>query len=226
MPLIESTRIVSATNHNIDLWMDGEACSFYVEQRRQFCTFLELLDLYFSAPLCTDCALSDPFPPNDPPDISPSSWNEDVAWCLGGDFLTTIRKERKKDPDFGFRCKRCDKNLQPWAGDDVYVVSYYMEDHYRFLLAKPGQVKPSRARQRQIKNLYGNRCFACDKEGQLHIDHINPRSSGGDAAFRNLQPLCDPCGQLKGNSIPEEVGVHGTMYFGPYPFDGYEGLFW
>jgi len=226
MPLIEPTRVDSATDYKINLWMTGEVCRFYVEQRRRFCTFLELLDLYFSAPLCTYCAFSDPFPPNGPPDISPVNWKEDVAWCLGEDFPTTIRKERKRDPDFGFHCKHCDENLQPWAGDDVYVVSYHMEDHYRFPLVRPGQIVPSRTLQRQIKNLYGNRCFRCDKEGQLHIDHINPRNSGGDAAFRNLQPLCEPCGQLKGKSIPEEVGVHDIMYFGPYPSDGYEGLFW
>jgi len=160
MPLIEPSRVDLATEHKIDVWMTGEACRFYVEQRRRFCTFLELLDLYFSAPLCTDCALSDPFVRNEPPDISPKNWKEDVTWCIGEDFLTTIRKERKKAPDFGFRCKHCPATLQPWAGDDVYVVSYCMEDHYRFLLAEPGQIQPSRKRQQQIKNLYGNRCFA------------------------------------------------------------------
>jgi len=184
------------------------------------------LDLSFSAPLCTYCALSDPFPPNGLPDISPVNWKKDVVWCLGEDFLTTIYEKRKRDPDFGFHCKHCDINLQPWAGDDVYVASYHMEDHYRFPLVRPGQIEPPRKLQRQIKDLYDNRCFGCNKEGQLHIDHINPRSNGGDATFRNLQPLCETCGQLKGNGIPEEVGVHDTMYFGPYPSDGYEDLFW
>jgi len=226
MPLIEPTRVDLATEYNINRWMTGEACRFYVEQRRRFCTFLELLDLYFSAPLCTDCALSDPFPSYGPPDISLRNWREDVAWCLGEEFLRTIRKERRRDPDFGFRCRHCWTNLQPWAGDDVYVVSYHVEDHYRFPLVRPGQVQPSRALQQQIKDLYENRCFACNEVRPLHIDHINPRSNGGDAAFRNLQPLCERCGQLKGNSIPEEVGVHDTMYFSPYPSGGYEGLFW
>ena len=151
MPLIETTRVDSATDYNINLWMTGEVCRFYVEQRWQFCT----LDLYFSAPLCTYCAHSDPFPPNEPPDISPGTWKEDVAWCLDEGFLTTIRIERNRDPDFGFHCKNCDRNLQPWAGDDVYVVSYHMEDHYRFPLVRPGQIVPSRTLQQQIKDLYG-----------------------------------------------------------------------
>ena len=226
MPIIEPPHVDPATDHNINLWITGETCRFYVEQRRRFCTFLELLDLHFSAPICEDCALSDMFPPYGPPDISNRSWREDVAWCLGEDVLSTIRKERKEDPDFGFRCKRCYKNLQPWISDDVYVVTYHLEDHYRFPLIKPGQIEPSRTVQRQIKNLYDNRCFGCNKKGQLHLDHINPRSNGGDAAFRNLQPLCESCGQLKGDKIPDEIGVHDTMYFGPSPSDGYEGLFW
>jgi hypothetical protein len=53
-----------------------------------------------------------------------------------------------------------------------------------------------------------------------------PRFHGGDAAFRNLQPLCTRCGQKKGNTLPTEVSVYSDLYFGPYPSDAYEGLFW
>ena len=114
------------------------------------------------------------FPQDGLPDISSGSWKDDIAWCIGEDFLSTIKKELKEDPYFGLRCKHCDKNLQPWNGDDVYVVSYHLEDHYRFPLIKPGQIEPSRKVQRQIKDLYGNRCFGCNKKKKLHIDHIIP----------------------------------------------------
>jgi hypothetical protein len=226
MSLIEPTHVDPATEYNINLWITGETCRFYVEQRRQFCSFLEQLDLYFSAPICTECASSDMFPPGGFPDISYRSWKEDVAWCLGEDFLSTIKKELNEDPDFGFRCKHCYKNLQPWARDDVYIVRYHLEDHYRFPLIKQGQIEPSRVVQKQIKSLYDNRCFGCNKKRRLNIDHINPRSNGGNAEFRNLQPLCEDCGQLKGDRIPNEIIVHDIMYFGLYPSDGYEGLFW
>jgi len=224
---IEPTHLDTATERMITEWVTGEVCRFYVEQRRRFRTYLDLLDLSFSAPLCESCASSDPFLPSGPPDISPRSWRNEIAWVVGGeDVLATVRKERRRDPDFGFRCKRCGTTLQPWAGDDVYVVSYHVEDHYRFPLVRPGQVKPSPATQQLIEDLYGNRCFSCKKKRPLHIDHINPRSNGGDGIFRNLQPLCEPCGQAKANRTPEEIAVHDTMYFGPYPSDGYEGLFW
>ncbi len=226
MSLIETPHIDFKTENNIDLWITGETCKFYVEQRRRFCNFLELLDITLSAPMCLDCANSDIFPPDGPPDISCSTWKKDVSSCLGEEFLFTIKKELKDNPGFGFQCKHCYKKLQPWARDEIYVVTYHLEEHYRFPLIASGQIQPSRKIQKQIKNLYDNRCFRCNKKVELHIDHINPRSNGGDAAFRNLQPLCHECGQLKGNKIPDEVGVHDTMYWGPYPSDGYEGLFW
>jgi HNH endonuclease len=226
MSLIQLTRPDRATDHMIAQWMTGEVCRVYVEQRRRFWSHLELLDLYCSAPLCESCAWADPFSPSGPPDISPRSWKDDIAWVVGEDVLATVRKERRKDANFGFICKRCSTTLQPWAGDDVYVVSCHVEDHYRFPLIRPGQIRPSRTIEQHIKDLYGNRCFSCKRKRPLHVDHINPRSNGGDGAFRNLQSLCEPCGQAKGNRIPKEVGVHDTMYFGPYPSDGYEGLFW
>ena len=226
MPLIEPTHIDPATEHNIDLWITGETCRFYVDQRRRFCNFIELLDIYFTAPICMDCATSEICPPDGPPDISYNTWEEDIIWHLGEDHLSTIKSELKDGSDCGFLCKRCDKYLEPWAGDDIYIVTYHLEDHYHFPLIRPGQIQPSHARQKQIKDLYDNRCFGCNKKAKLHIDHINPRSNGGDAEFRNLQPLCEKCGQLKGDKIPDEVGVHNAMYFGPYPSDGYEGLFW
>ena len=81
--------------------------------------------------------------------------------------------------------------------------------------------------QKQILKLYENICFGCNAGNRtLHIDHIVPQSKGGDAAFRNLQPLCEHCGNLKGNNSPEVVEIWNTSYFGPYPSDSYEHMFW
>ncbi len=210
----------------ISQWMSGEVCRFYVGQRRRFCTHLQLLDLWFLAPLCESCAASELFLSHRPPDISSRNWRDDISWVVDDDVLKTIRRERRRDPDFGFHCKRCGTVLRSWDGDDLYVTSYHVEDHYQFPLIRPGQIRPSPKTQELIKDLYGSRCFSCKKKRSLHIDHINPRSNGGDGIFRNLQPLCEPCGQVKANKIPEEVTVHNSMYFGPYPSDAYEGLFW
>ncbi len=226
MPLVEVPKIVSAGEYQIDRWMTSEVCYFYVAQRKVHCSFVEILDLWLQAPLCSDCAFSEPFPPQGLPDILPTNWKRDIAWVLGEDALSITVRERRKDSAFGFQCKRCATSLRPWEGDEVYVVSYHLEDHYRFPLIQHGQIEPSKRTQAQIKALYDHRCFCCRCTEPLHIDHILPRSKGGNAAFRNLQPLCEDCGNKKSDQLPEEVTVYSTMYFGPHPSDTYEGLFW
>jgi hypothetical protein len=41
-----------------------------------------------------------------------------------------------------------------------------------------------------------------------------------------LQPLCEDCGQLKGDLMPEEIDIYSDIYFGEEPPDNFEGLFW
>jgi 5-methylcytosine-specific restriction endonuclease McrA len=78
-----------------------------------------------------------------------------------------------------------------------------------------------------IKKFYQGKCFRCERSDvKLHIDHIVPQSKGGDAAFRNLQPLCEKCGNEKGDDMPSDLEFYSDLYFGPYPSDSYEGLFW
>ena len=47
----------------------------------------------------------------------------------------------------------------------------------------------------------GHLCQACKRKGRLTkascVDHIKPKSQGGDNAMTNLQSLCDTCHQLK-----------------------------
>lgn len=224
--LVEPSRIDAATEHMIDQWMTSEACAFYVKERRAYCTFLQLLDYWMHAPLCLDCALSQPLPHSRLPDVSPPRWQNDLSWAVGATTLRRTRRALREDPEFAYRCKRCRKLLRPWAGDELYVVSYHLEDHYRFPLVRTAQVEPSNQVKEHIKHLYRYRCFGCRRKRPLHIDHVLPRSKGGDAAFRNLQPLCEHCGDEKGDREPEEVTIYSDMYFGPYPSDGYEGLFW
>lgn len=213
--------------HELDLWTRAECYRFYVSERRSTCTFLERMDLWLRAPVCEGCILSDPFHQYQLPDISSSNWKNDIAWKLGEDILASVTQELEDDPEFAFRCKRCHRDLAPWNGDAVHVVPYHLEEHYGIPLYTPGQKKPSEKVRKQILKLYGNVCFACGSVGPgVHIDHILPQSSGGDAVFRNLQPLCEACGQRKGHSLPENIDVWSNIYFGREPSDGYEGLFW
>jgi len=213
--------------HEDNLWVKSECYRFYVQQRRLCCNFLQIMDLWLIAPCCAKCALSDPFAGNEIPDIVPESWELDLLLNVGQSVLQQTKHTLRENPDFCFFCKMCLCELRPWMNSEIYVVSYHLEEHYGIPLETPQRKKPSQRLREQIIKLYDNKCFGCNSgENYLHIDHILPKTAGGDAAFRNLQPLCESCGNRKGNNLPEEIKVSSTIYFGPYPSDGYEGLFW
>jgi len=214
-------------HHEDELWVSSECYLFYVKQRRLNCTFMEIMDLWLLAPYCGDCAISDPFEGARYPDMTPDTWEIDLLSKVGSGTLERTQRQLKEDPNFSYLCKRCGKELRPWDNDEVYVVSYHLEEHYGIPLETPGQKEPPKRLKQQIKKLYDYKCFRCDSSNSyLCIDHIVPRACGGDAAFRNLQPICEMCGNIKGSKLPKEVRVYLTIYFGPYPSDSYEGLFW
>jgi 5-methylcytosine-specific restriction endonuclease McrA len=228
MPRIEPYIPNPQEQHEDDLWIKSECYRFYVKQRQLHCTFKQIMDLWLLAPYCTECALSDPFESNRFPDILPNTWESDLLLHVGQDTLNQTQQALSENPGYYFLCKHCGKELRPWQDSEIYVISYHLEEHYGIPLETPRKKNPSKKLRKQIIKLYNNKCFACDLTGQrnLNIDHLIPQSAGGDSAFRNLQPLCESCSNLKGNKLPKEIEVYSTIYFEPYPSDSYEGLFW
>ncbi|MDP8910481.1 MAG: HNH endonuclease [Actinomycetota bacterium] len=52
----------------------------------------------------------------------------------------------------------------------------------------------------------GWRCVYCGtSEGRLTLDHVVPRSRGGDSVWENVVTACAPCNHRKGNRLLEEV---------------------
>src|ERR671923_384498 len=52
----------------------------------------------------------------------------------------------------------------------------------------------------------GWRCAYCGTStGRLTLDHVVPRSRGGDSVWENVVTSCAPCNLKKGNRLPEEV---------------------
>jgi len=45
----------------------------------------------------------------------------------------------------------------------------------------------------------GYKCRECGISDRLTIDHIVPKDEGGNDHVNNLQTLCYPCNQRKGN---------------------------
>lgn len=226
---LEPATISNALAHEIGLSEESEVYRFYAKERRKHCTTSEIMNLWLLVPYCYDCALNESWDGIVDPCIGPDDWAEDLRSHVGDAVVTQAEDNVRHLPDFGFSCKRCGTGIQPWNGDEMSVARVHVEERFAVPMETPGRQKPSRELARRIKRYYDCRCFGCarhESEGVLHIDHIFPQSKGGTAAFRNLQPLCERCGNEKGDSLPEEVDVCSTMFFGAPPSDSYEGLFW
>jgi 5-methylcytosine-specific restriction endonuclease McrA len=75
-------------------------------------------------------------------------------------------------------------------------------------------IRVPRAVQRKISRraLFardGWRCVYCGSNGgRLTLDHVVPRSRGGDSVWENVVTSCAPCNLRKGNRTVEEAGLH------------------
>jgi 5-methylcytosine-specific restriction endonuclease McrA len=56
----------------------------------------------------------------------------------------------------------------------------------------------------------GNRCQYCGDSypnSQLSLDHVTPRSRGGDTCWENVVTCCLTCNSRKGDRTPQEAGM-------------------
>jgi 5-methylcytosine-specific restriction endonuclease McrA len=53
----------------------------------------------------------------------------------------------------------------------------------------------------------GYECVYCGNKKNLTIDHVIPKSRGGDNSWTNLVTCCSPCNRRKGDRTPEEIGM-------------------
>lgn len=67
--------------------------------------------------------------------------------------------------------------------------------------------RKNRLRQR-VYDLHGAHCVYCGthiaKPGKYTLDHLQPRSRGGDKSIENLRPSCLTCNQSKADRTPAE----------------------
>lgn len=64
-------------------------------------------------------------------------------------------------------------------------------------------------------SLYDENCFYCDGPGGA-VDHLMPRSRGGEDRLYNLVPACQPCNSSKGTNTPQEwYAKYGSKVFRP-----------
>jgi 5-methylcytosine-specific restriction endonuclease McrA len=82
-------------------------------------------------------------------------------------------------------------------------------------------IRVPRAEQRKISRraLFARDEWSCvycgTSGGRLTLDHVVPRSRGGDSVWENVVTACAPCNLRKGDRLPEEVSM--TMRRTPRP---------
>lgn len=118
-----------------------------------------------------------------------------------------------------------DENLQTYDFDDWVQLSALMKEHKNGFVHSPSmrvaipevirltkydrlpkqEVKFSR---RNIYEHYGNKCCYCGKKfrtNELNLDHVLPRSRGGQTNWNNIVLSCIPCNTKKDCRTPEEA---------------------
>jgi 5-methylcytosine-specific restriction endonuclease McrA len=81
---------------------------------------------------------------------------------------------------------------------------------------------PQQARALSRKNILMRdryACQYCQKSGnsaQLTLDHVHPRSRGGESTWENLVACCHSCNNRKGSRTPEEANM--KLVRQPRPF--------
>ncbi|MEN8234282.1 MAG: HNH endonuclease [Actinomycetota bacterium] len=53
----------------------------------------------------------------------------------------------------------------------------------------------------------GHRCQYCGRQAE-NLDHVVPRSQGGEHSWRNVVAACRRCNTKKGGRTPAEAGLH------------------
>src|SRR3954464_15319012 len=51
-------------------------------------------------------------------------------------------------------------------------------------------------------------CQYCGSRSNLTVDHVIPRSKGGDSSWTNIVASCAPCNRRKGDHLPQHIGMH------------------
>ena len=91
------------------------------------------------------------------------------------------------------------------SATDTYVWPHVIRLLHYVRVPKAIQRKISR---RALFARDGWRCQYCGSNGgKLTLDHIVPRSRGGDSIWENVVTSCAPCNLRKGDRAPEEVGM-------------------
>jgi len=64
-----------------------------------------------------------------------------------------------------------------------------------------------RVNRHRIMRRDGYSCVYCGNKKELTIDHVIPKSKGGDNSWKNLVTCCSPCNLKKGDKLLHETNM-------------------
>jgi 5-methylcytosine-specific restriction endonuclease McrA len=73
----------------------------------------------------------------------------------------------------------------------------------------PRDIHRRRITRKAVLARDGWTCQYCgSNRPSLTVDHVIPRSRGGESVWENIVASCAPCNRKKGNRLPREVSMH------------------
>lgn len=79
--------------------------------------------------------------------------------------------------------------------ENVLKLVYYVKLPHTF----SANLKANRPSRKKILERDNYECQYCGRKSNLTLDHIIPRSNGGNNSWENLVTACEPCNLRKGN---------------------------
>lgn len=85
----------------------------------------------------------------------------------------------------------------------------YVPKHIRLKIAageRTWKVPP--VNRREVLRRDHHTCQYCGSSKHLTLDHVIPRSRGGQHTWDNVVTACERCNSKKGDKTPHEIGMH------------------
>ena len=93
----------------------------------------------------------------------------------------------------------------PHRTDDGQIAAPYLKPRIRKVRPSSGPRMSKEKMKEELIREFGKVCQGCFREYKderiFHLDHVNPRSNGGENDIWNRMLLCPPCNQIKGNKL-------------------------
>jgi hypothetical protein len=192
MPRLSAT--LQVLDFETKAWLEREYRANFVRERKTVCGYNDKLRIESARIFCEGCfGINDVFVTYRAPDVSPETWESDWANFFDDD-----------EEIAGLRCHSCSRNLT--EDDALYIETVELAERLG-ISEDEDAIEPPKKRKAEVLRLYGRKCFRCGSNERLGIDHITPRSRGGNAAFEDLQPLCEKCGNIKRDQVPNDIVI-------------------